>query len=168
MKTWIIILTALAALVGPLLAFAFAGSPVMTRAVLRWYFLPFRFERWRAGRCYRWLGVRQFKYWLPWSGDWIVRRSGKHPLWQGKRQAMLDVAFQNTILYELIHLSILVPLLPLTIMPFQLGAWTAGLFGVAVNVVVNIYPIMVQRFNRARLLPLVSSGVKQRWRIPPG
>ena len=55
-----------AATLGPLLAFAVAGSPVMTRAVPCWYLLPFGFERWRSGGCYRWLGVRQFKYWLPW------------------------------------------------------------------------------------------------------
>lgn len=165
MKTWIVILTVMAAGFGPLLAFAVAGSPALTRRLPRWYLLPFGFERWRSGRCYRWLGVRQFKYWLPWSGDWILRRTGKHPLRQGKRQAMLDAAFQNTVLYELIHLGILFPLLPTIIMPFQRGAWTAGLFGVAVNVVVNIYPIMVQRYNRARLLPLVSETTRQRWRI---
>ena len=80
---------------------------------------------------------------------------------------MLDAAFQNTVLYELIHLSILFPLLPAIIMPCQKGAWTAGLFVVAVNVVVNIYPIMIQRYNRARLLPLVAERIRQRWRFPP-
>lgn len=156
-------MTVAVAVLGPLLAFAIAGLSAMTRGLPRWYLRPFGFERWRSGRCYRWLGVRQFKYSLPWSGDSIVRLTGKPPLRQGKHQAMFDKAFQDTVLYDLIHVFIFVPLLPAITMPFQRGAWTAGLFGVAVNVVVNIYPIMVQRYNRARLLPLVSETTRQRW-----
>jgi hypothetical protein len=154
MKTWVIIATALAAGLGPIAAFLVARSSMIHRRLLRWYLMPFSFERWRSGCCYRWFGVRWFKYWLPFSGDWVARRTGRHPLRRGKRQAMLDAAFQNTILYELIHLFILIPLLPTMLAPFRRQAWVAGGFVVALNVVINVYPIMVQRYNRVRLLRL--------------
>lgn len=161
-----IILTVAPALLGPLIAFSVSGSWALTRGLPRWYLLPFGFERWRCGRCYRWLGVRWFKYWLPWSGDWIARRTGRHPLRQGKRQAMFDKAFQNTILYELIHLCILfTPAIPIVLM-MQRQAWGAVFVLLAMQLVINVYPIMVQRYNRARLLPLVSLRVKKRWGIP--
>lgn len=160
MQTWIVIITVAVAVLGPLLAFAIAGLSAMTRGLPRWYLRPFGFERWRSGRCYRWLGVRQFKYWLPWSGDWIVRRTGKHPLRQRNHQTMLDKAFQDTVLCEQIHVFIFVPLLPTIIKPFRRRAGAAGLFVVAVNVFGNLYSIMVQRYYRARLLPsfLIASG----------
>jgi hypothetical protein len=77
---------------------------------------------------------------------------------------MLDAAFQNTVLSELIHFFILLSLLPTIVLPSHRGAWEAGLFGVAVNLVVNVYPMMVQRYNRARLLPHVSGKVRETWR----
>ncbi len=167
MNNWIIILIALAALLGPLAALALAGSPVLRRGVPRWYLLPFGFERWGSGRGYRWLGVRRFKYWLPFSGDRVALRTGRHPLRQGRLPETLDAAFQNTVLYELIHLSILIPLLPVMVVPFQHEAWVAGGFVLAMNVVINGYPIMVQRYNRVRLLRLVSAELRQRWDLPP-
>ena len=167
MSNWVIIVTALAALLGPLAALAMAGSPVLRRGLPRWYFLPFRFERWGSGRCYRWLGVRRFKYWIPFSGDRVALRTGRHPLRQGKLPETLDAAFQNTVLYELIHLSILIPLLPVMVAPFRHEAWVAGGFVVALNVLMNVYPIMVQRYNRVRLLRLVSAELRQRWGLPP-
>lgn len=95
-NNWIIIIIALAALLGPLAALAVAGSPVLQRGLPRAYFLPLRFERWGSGRCYRWLGVRRFKYWIPFSGDRVAQRTGRHPLRQGKLPETLDAAFQNT------------------------------------------------------------------------
>jgi hypothetical protein len=165
METWIAIVSATAAGVAPVAAFLVARSSLINRRLPRWYLMPSGFEQWRWGRCYRWLGARWFKYWLPFSGDWIAHRMGWQPLRKGKRQAMLDQAFQDTVLYELIHLFILLPLLPVIVLPFRRGAWTAGLFVVAVNLVVNVYPMMVQRHNRARLLPRVSGKVRERWRI---
>jgi hypothetical protein len=101
MNTWIVILTASAAGLGPVAAFLVARSSLISRRLPRRYLMPSGFEQWQSGRCYRWLGVRWFKY----------------------------------------------------------------LFVVAVNLVVNGYPMMVQRYNRARLLPLVSGKVRERWRI---
>jgi len=98
MKTWIAVVSATAAGLCPVAAFVAARSSVVKHRLPRWYLLPFSFECWRRSRVYCWLGVRWFKYWLPWSDDRVIRRSGKHPLRQGERQAMIDKAFQNTIL----------------------------------------------------------------------
>jgi hypothetical protein len=71
---------------------------------------------------------------------------------------MLDAAFQNTLLYELIHVFILLPLLPMILLPLGRGAWTAALVSIAVNLLVNFYPIMVQRYNCARVPPRFRSS----------
>ncbi len=51
--------------------------------------------------------------------------------------------------------------------PFQQKAWVSGWFVVAVNVVINACPIMVQRYNRVRLLRLVSAELRQSWGFQP-
>jgi hypothetical protein len=125
-----------------------------------WYFPPRRFE---AGRFYPLLGIRLFKRYLPTSGDLVSRLRGrKHidPSRSGGRRAALARFQQQTQRWELGHLVSGVLLQAwavvggLLVSPVQFWACTG------INLVVNIYPVMLQRYNRARIAGVLSAGAR--------
>ena len=125
-----------------------------------WYFPPRPFE---FGRLYPLLGVRLFKKYLPTSGDLVSRRRRvKHirVLESGGRQAALAEFQQKSQRWELGHLFSALLLQAwaivggLLVSPVQFWACTA------INLVVNIYPVMLQRYNRARMAGLLSAGAR--------
>ncbi|WP_460834760.1 glycosyl-4,4'-diaponeurosporenoate acyltransferase CrtO family protein [Lysobacter humi (ex Lee et al. 2017)] len=125
-----------------------------------WYFPPRPFE---SGRLYPLLGVRLFKKYLPTSGDLVSRRRRiKHikVLESGGRQAALDRFQHQSQKWEFGHLVSAVLLQAwavvggLFVSPVQFWACTG------INLVVNIYPVMLQRYNRVRMASLLSAGTR--------
>jgi hypothetical protein len=118
-----------------------------------WYFEPKAFEK--AGNCrlYRLLGVRGFKRYLPTSGDLVSR-------WQGiariqRAQGGLDQALRRwervTRSYEARHIFGALSMLAISwwsITFHNKGQWPAL---IAANLLINGYPILLQRYNRVRL-----------------
>jgi hypothetical protein len=123
----------------------------MPSALATWYFRPRDFE---SGALYPILGVRIYKRFVPTSGEWISRLRGIDRL-EITAAGNLRVALQNyelqTRTWEWRHLASAALL--------QAWAFIGGVaVGVeqfwgcsAINLLVNAYPIMVQRFNRARI-----------------
>jgi hypothetical protein len=114
------------------------------------YYLVRGFER--SGRLYEKLGVRRFRWFVP-DGDaanrWRRRRDPAFRIIRNQRDAK---AFrQRTELSEKSHLVMLV------LGAMSAGfAWVIGWPGWALyltigNVAVNLYPILLQRYTRARL-----------------
>lgn len=113
----------------------------------------------RSGRVYERLGVRHFRWFVP-DGDaanrWRRRRDPSFRIIRNRRYAR---AFRHrTVLSEKSHLVMLV-----------MGglsaafAWGIGWVGWAVylgagNVLVNVYPVLLQRYTRARLVAVLSRG----------
>jgi hypothetical protein len=111
------------------------------------------------GRLYEKLGVRHFRWFVP-DGDasnrWRRRRDPAFRIIRNRRYAS---AFRRrTELSEKSHLVMLV-----------LGAMSAGfawsigwqgwaMYLTAGNVVVNLYPILLQRYTRARLSAVLKRG----------
>ena len=124
------------------------------------YYRLRRFER--SGHFYERLGVRRFRWFVP-DGDAANRwRRRREPDFRVIRNRQHAVAFtRRTEMSEKSHLVLLV-----------LGgmsaafAWAIGWPGWALylgvgNVLVNLYPVLLQRYTRVRLLK-IASGSRRR------
>ena len=119
-----------------------------------WYFTPRPIELHGNGKLYERLGVRIYKKYVPSSGDWVTRarKIKRLKVAQLGRRKALESHEKQTRKWEWRHL----------VSGIGLQAWAlfAGFrFGpeqfwicTTINLAVNIYPILVQRFNRARIV----------------
>lgn len=134
----------------------------MIQEAANWYFIPRAFE---AGNFYPRLGVRIYKKYLPTSGEVISRFRGidrlKIAATGSRRQALLNYELQ-TRTWEGRHLVSAALLQAWAVIGGAIvdmeQFWTSSV----INLVVNVYPIMVQRFNRARIAIIVENERRQR------
>jgi hypothetical protein len=114
------------------------------------YFLLNPFER--SGRFYLKAGIRTFRRFLILSGiekmNWLVnfngRRTNLQLLLQGTRQAESD--------HLISFMAICILMLYTTVQGwFVVTGWL-----VVVNLFANLYPVMLQRYNRGRILRLMA------------
>jgi hypothetical protein len=117
--------------------------------------LPHRYHRLRPfeidGRLYRDLGIARFNWLLLKSGIDILNssarllhgRAGLVGLERGIRDAETDHAFA------------LLVMVVVTLYAAVNAWWALTSWLLLANVVANVYPIMLQRHNRARLLPVL-------------
>jgi hypothetical protein len=125
------------------------------------YFRPRPFEI--GGKAYVRLGVRLFRRFVV-GGDYFNRAAGRcDPQYRGVRSlAALRQAERRGRLNERLHLAALVFLVPPTCCALLVGRFDLGLALGLLNVLCNLYPIMLQRYTRTRLVALearrVSSG----------
>jgi hypothetical protein len=123
-----------------------------------WYFEPRRIEQAANGRIYVLLGVRLFKRYLPTSGDLISRfrrRRRIAPIGPDLVDSLLQYEKQ-TKSWEARHIFGALSMLALTwwsIAVHGKGSWPALL---GANLLINGYPIMLQRYNRARLRSILA------------
>jgi hypothetical protein len=150
---------------GPLRPFAYPAGDLMPSlwfapligCIAIWWLLPagyFRVRSFeRSGRFYELLGVRFFRRFVP-DGDlanwWERRVNPKYRIVHGRRSA--ENFIQRTERSERGHLVLL--MLGVVSAAF---AWKIGWNGWAVylsfgNVLVNVYPILLQRYTRGRLV----------------
>jgi hypothetical protein len=157
---------------GPLRPFRYPEGDVMPGmrfavliigCVALWWLVPagyFRVRRFeRTGRIYHSLGVRLFRRFAP-DGDlanrWERRANPGFRVIQGRRSAEAFVG--RTVQSERGHLVLLM----LGVVS-ALYAWNIGWHGWAVyltmgNVLVNLYPILLQRYTRSRLQGVLRRG----------
>jgi hypothetical protein len=114
----------------------------------RYYRLrPFEFD----GQLYRRLGVVTFKWLLFKSRIELLNvsarlshgRTGIHRLERGIREAETD------------HVITLLVMLVITVYAVMNAWWALVSWLLLANIVANLYPIMLQRHNRARVLPVL-------------
>ena len=123
-----------------------------------WYFEPRRIEHAANGRLYVLLGVRLFKRYLPTSGDLISRIRGRRriaPMGSELVSSLLQYEKQ-TKSWEARHIFGALSMLALTwwsIAVHDKGSWPVLL---GANLLINGYPIMLQRYNRARVRSLLA------------
>ena len=121
------------------------------------WFDPKSFEQ--NPELYEKLGVRTFKRYMPTSGDLVYRlvwkRFGAEDLVKPTLESMKDYE-KYTRLYEGIHLTFLG--LGAATMAAQLssGQIEGAVFTAGINTLVNVYPILVQRYNRSRLYKAIN------------
>lgn len=109
----------------------------------------------QSGRLYEALGVRLFRYFVP-DGDLSNRwRRRREPNFRIIRNRRFVAAFvRRTELSEKSHLVLLLMGLLSAVFAWRIGwrGWAVYL-GVG-NVLVNLYPVLLQRYTRTRLRPV--------------
>lgn len=118
-----------------------------------WYLEPKQFEMGNNAIFYRRLGIRLFKRYLPTSGDIISRSRGirRIPLNRKILVESLQKYKRVTINYEWRHIFGGVSMLALSWLSIEFynkGSW---LWLLIANLIINGYPIMLQRYNRIRI-----------------
>ena len=121
-----------------------------------WYFKPRRFEQAANGRLYVLLGVRLFKRYLPTSGDLVSRARGCRriaPIGPGLVSSLVQYESQ-TKSWEVRHIFGALSMLALTWWSIAVHGKGSWLILLSANILINVYPIMLQRYNRTRLRSL--------------
>lgn len=128
---------------------AVAGARIPAR-----YFTLRPWER-RGNRsaCERWAGIRFFKQWMM-QGDRmnaVLRRID--PAYHAMRptREALAASARRTVSIERAHLAWFLGALPIAGYALEVGAFTFALFWTVANVLTNVWPIFLQRYNRVRL-----------------
>jgi hypothetical protein len=107
----------------------------------------------RGGRVYVRLGVRWFKQWMM-DGDrmnrFFRRRMPSYAVVRRDRSS-LQAYYQRTITTERAHVIWLLAALPATGYACMVGHQGFAISLLVLNVITNLYPIWLQRYNRARL-----------------
>ena len=126
-----------------------------------WYFEPKEFEK--SGKLYERLGVKKFK-------DFLIKRNdqSKYYLSEDKGRALRGYK-KKTRQFETVHLvgtALFAGLSPITL-AFETDVEKISYLGLitGANILCNIYPIMLQRYNRNRLVKSMDKQNKLKDRI---
>ena len=115
------------------------------------YFQPKDFEK--NGKLYEALGVKLFsKYWINGGSYWTQR--SQYSVVRGRTKEDLEHFIATTKLLEEKHLVILPIYFTLIAIPLAHEDYACAAINVMLNVAVNVYPIMSQRYNRNRAIKL--------------
>ncbi len=112
-------------------------------------FSPFRWEK--DGKIYEYLHIRRWKDRVP-DMSRILKSMVKKKLPVGSSSARMDLLVQETCVAELIHSLLIVAGLRLLRIWPGIGGWIVYLIYVLLG---NLPFIMIQRYNRPRLVHLV-------------
>ena len=129
------------------IVFYFVSLTIIPR---RYYNLqPFE----QDGRLYRRLGMRQFRY-IVGEGEGIQKLARRiDPQWQSTLSKLsYDERIKWTQTAEWIHISMIFLSLPLIALAYRRGFTTFATLYLLSNIPFNIYPILLQRYTRAKLL----------------
>jgi hypothetical protein len=128
-------------------------------ALPEWWFRPRRWEQ--SGAIYEALGIRWFKRFMV-GGDLVNRRIRQtEPDWHiYTRTAALPNLVAQTKAAEKGHLIWLLSAVPAVVLAAFTGWHVYAVGFTAINVVVNVYPILFQRYNRARLVAIASKRMR--------
>lgn len=153
---------------GPLRPFAYPSGHLMpppafwlvVLACIATWWLPSSWYRIRpferSGRVYEMLGVHHFRRLVP-DGDlanrWTRRRDPSHRVIRGRRSAASFLG--RTVESERGHLVLLMLGVVSALFALYIG-WRGWAFYLSAgNVVVNLYPILLQRYTRTRIVALL-------------
>lgn len=114
------------------------------------YFLPRPWER--SGEIYRILGVNLYRRLLVFIGWERLHKKG-NPV--NKKLEALRHLELNTRKSELGHLTVFLIVLVINLYVAMTYGFGKGMWLLTLNILLNAYPIMVQRYNRPRLLRLI-------------
>ena len=160
--------------VAPIPAIALTATKPAPGSTLAWYFRIRPWEAWNHHAVYRRLGVRHFKRGLIFYYDVIllgIQRSvggvlfgqprfspeawrkinGQHLSLTAASREDFEAARMRTMRFELIHLFICLPTLPIILsLQAARNQMAAGIL-CAMTAVTGVYPVLMQRYNRSRI-----------------
>lgn len=132
------------------------GTHFIVSNLKRGYFEIRPFES--DGRLYEMLGIRIFRVFVP-MGDGInriVRRF--QPDYRIVSKHSIADFEKRTLTAESFHLACLLAIVPSAVYSVVLGWWTFSLLLTLPNIVLHLYPCLLQRYTRARILRLRSTA----------
>lgn len=109
------------------------------------------------GSIYKWFGVNAFRKLMVWVG-WEKMRRAVSPV--KKDIKALKLLEYNTRHSELGHLVIFFIVLGFTFLVAFRHGFKESLWLISLNVILNVYPILVQRYNRPRFQKAIQAGEK--------
>lgn len=116
--------------------------------------LFYGFNAEREGKVYKKIGIHQFKKIVPLGGFWtrIFNKlfSQKIKLLSTQQHAEIWVIF--TVAVEIIHFIGLTAMLYFMLIFLEEMSFLKISFLTLLNILINLYPIFVQRYNRLRIL----------------
>lgn len=116
---------------------------------------PLAVEKWGNGRIYELLGTRLYKFFVPTGGDLAKRWGDAHEFTSGTRvgtkmEDQLGQYRNATKSLEAVHWALGAAFAAMTLAHF-VASGGASMLLIGSNVLVNLYPIMTQRYNRVRI-----------------
>lgn len=120
--------------------------------IIEAYFTPRRFER--DGTIYKALGVRTFKKYVPTGGDIAIlkrKKQGFKGIINESSVKALKAYESDTRMAETVHLAGAVGFGYAAIGSLVINQPEFGVLIMGANVLANLYPIMLQRYNRGRV-----------------
>ena len=132
---------------------------ILSFAVVWWpasWFQPREFEL--SGRFYEAVGVRRFRAYMV-NGDimnsWIRRSVPGYRCVAGRES--IQAFGRQTCAREQGHLLMLLASLPAIAYALSTRSFKFALYFLIVNVALNLYPILLQRYTRARIIRILSA-----------
>jgi hypothetical protein len=132
-------------------------------SALAFWFRPRRFESERVYEC---LGALVLKRYVPTGGDLVMQRLRRHHpdrRWVTSSLQSLCQYERRTRLNELVHLIGFVGGTVLVTSEFASGSLTRSwlIIALALNVILGLWPVVLQRYNRVRLYRVISAHSRQ-------
>lgn len=130
------------------------------------WFDPKSFEK--NPEVYEKLGVKTFKKYVPTGGDLVVnfmrRHGGSGVIDDGSINSLRNYE-KFTRIYETIHLVFFGVVAATIGSQLQAGYIETAAFIAGINTLVNVYPIMLQRYNRSRLYNTINKMEQREARL---
>lgn len=113
---------------------------------------------------YKWIGVILFKKIVPTGGDfWLKtinkRRKKKIRVIKNREDAIGWTIF--TIIVECLHIMGFLVMNYFIVKILLNQRWNTGLFIITLNLLINVYPIFIQRYNRIRMIQIFGIEFKE-------
>jgi len=135
----------------------FAPRGSRLRALVCAYFMPSRLELGADCALYRWLGVAAFGRFIPTGGIGIRRATGAsmrpYTLHRTSPAGARDFYYRACV-FEALHMPFFVTLLLLAAQRYSIGRTDIAVEETAMNLVVNLLPMLHHRHTRARIFRL--------------
>lgn len=126
------------------------------------YFTPKHFERWKDGQIYKYLNVDVLKKFVPTSGSHINKLLHYHPIKDASDKDAALIAYQrSTRIFEAGHIAVFSLFAHDTMNALMCGNYKYALKLVVINATINVYPIMLQRYNRAKIYNALENKNKE-------
>lgn len=117
-----------------------------------WYFQPKFFEK--RGKLYEALGIKWFQKYCPTGGSYWTKR-GLPSMIEGRKTENLEDFIGLTKMLECVHCGFLPLYVASTTILLTENYYVGAGIGAVLNLGVNIYPIMSQRYNRNKATQLL-------------
>ena len=131
---------------------SFFGTQIVVSKLRSGYFEIRPFES--NGRLYEMLGIRVFQFFVP-MGDGINRLVRRfQPDYRIISKQSIAAFKERTVTAETFHLACMLAIMPSAVYSVILRWWTFAMLLTLPNIVLHVYPVLLQRYTRARLLRL--------------